>query len=122
MKRYNLKKGKLGEDVARKYLEDKGYIIIGQNYRNKYGEIDLIARDRNNLVFVEVKTRIGEQFGLPEDAINKDKIRRLIRNSQAYLTFNLDKDYKTLRIDAICIVIDQDKQVKRINHYQNITG
>jgi len=122
IKKFNLEKGNLGEEIARKYLENKGYIIIDRNYKKKYGEIDLIVEDRNDLVFVEVKTRIGEQFGLPEDALNKDKIQRLIKNSQAYLSYNPGKNYKSYRIDAICIVLNEDRQVNRINHYRNITG
>ncbi|MDP2910482.1 MAG: YraN family protein [bacterium] len=124
MKRYNLEIGRWGEGIAREYLEKKGYKILEQNYKNKYAEIDLIAREKNNdsLVFVEVKTRMGEQFGLPEDAINRDKMHRLIKNSQAYMAYGPYKNYKSCRIDAICIVLDENKQVIRIDHYQNITS
>lgn len=119
MKEHNLNIGRLGESIARDYLKKKGYIIIDQNYKNKYAEIDLITRDKDNLVFVEVKTRIGEQFGVPEDAINKDKTRRLVRNAQAYMAYNA-KNYKSYRIDAVCIVLDENKQPVRIDHYENI--
>ncbi len=138
MKKYNLEIGYLGESIAKEYLEKKGYIIIDQNYKNKYAEIDLIAcppadriQHKDNLVFVEVKTRTGEQFGIPEDAINRDKLRRLIRNAQVYM---MKKNYdlprglprgKTgmdFRIDAVCIVLDENKQVKRIEHYENISA
>jgi len=121
MKKHNLEIGYLGESIARKYLEDKGYIVIDQNYKNKYAEIDLIARDGNGLIFIEVKTRIGEQFGTPEQSINRDKMQRLIKNAQAYVII---KNYRNIsyRIDAVCIVLDRDKEIKRINHYQNITN
>jgi len=132
MKRYNLEIGRLGEGIAREYLEKKGYKILEQNYKNKYAEIDLIAhpdsarqareKNKDSLVFVEVKTRMGEQFGLPEDAINRDKMHRLIKNSQAYMAYGPYKNYKSCRIDAICIVLDENKQVIRIDHYQNITS
>ena len=118
MKLHNLDIGHLGEDIARRYLEDKGYSVIDQNYKNKYAEIDLITRHKDNLVFVEVKTRIGEQFGIPEDAINRDKLRRLIRNAQVYMMRkNYDMDF---RIDAVCIVLNENKQPIRIDHYENI--
>ena len=118
-KKHNIDIGCLGEDIARRYLENKGYIIVDQNYKNKYAEIDLIVRHKDNLVFVEVKTRIGEQFGIPEDAINRDKLRRLIRNAQVYMMRkNYDMDF---RIDAVCIVLNEDKQPIRIDHYENIS-
>ena len=123
MRRYNLEKGNLGEDIAKEHLEDRGYKILEQNYRNKYGEIDLVARDNDSLVFVEVKTRIGEQFGIPEDAINFKKKAKLIRNAQAYMSWNKKaRNYKSYRIDAICIVLNENKQVIRIGHYQNISN
>ena len=119
-KKHNIDIGHLGENIAKEYLEKKGYSIIDQNYKNKYAEIDLIAQYKDNLVFVEVKTRIGEQFGVPENAINRDKTRRLIRNVQAYMAYNA-KNYKSCRIDAMCIVLDKDKHIIRIDHYENIT-
>ena len=115
----NLKLGALGESIAKKFLEDKGYKIIEQNCRNRYGEIDLVAKNKGDLVFVEVKTRIGERFGTPEDALNKNKIHRLVQNAQAYIVkrkYNMVK----YRIDAICIVVDKNQQLKRLNHYENI--
>jgi len=120
MKEHNLNIGHLGEDIAKEFLEKKGYSVIDQNYKNKYAEIDLITQHKDNLVFVEVKTRIGEQFGVPEDAINRDKIRRLIRNAQAYMAYNA-KNYKSYRIDAMCIVLDENKKPIRIDHYENIS-
>ena len=65
----NLKTGCLGEAIAKKYLQNKGYYIVEENHRTKYAEIDLIARDKGILVFVEVRTRRDERFGSPEDCI-----------------------------------------------------
>ncbi len=115
---WNRNLGQLGENIARRYLENKGYKIVEQNCRNKWGEIDLICKEKDVLVFVEVKTRIGEQFGTPEDALNKNKIQRLIRNAQAYMA---RKKYMVeYRIDAVCIVLNEEKKLKRVNHYENI--
>ncbi|MBU2545452.1 YraN family protein [Patescibacteria group bacterium] len=124
MKKYNLETGKLGESMARDYLENKGYFILEQNYENKYAEIDIVAKEKDTVVFVEVKTRIGEQFGTPEDGLNKEKMNRLLRNAHAYVAMNVGAipcgcPY---RIDAICIVLDRARQIQRINHYQNITS
>ena len=121
MKKYNLEIGQLGENIAKEYLEKKGYKILEQNYKNKYAEIDLIAKYKDILVFVEVKTRIGEQFGLPEQALNRNKIHRLIRNSQAYM-FKKKYNNMNYKIDAVCIVLDENRQLVRINHYKNITN
>lgn len=122
MKRYNLEIGRLGEEIAREYLENRGYKVLEHNCRNKYGEIDLVSQDNDALVFIEVKTRIGERLGAPEDAINRNKIHRLIRNAQAYMAYRSNKLDESYRIDAVCIVLDENRQVKRIEHYQNITS
>lgn len=118
VKKHNLEIGYLGESIAKKYLQKKGYFIVEQNYKNKYAEIDLIARNKDTLVFVEVKTRIGEQFGTPENAINRNKMGRLIRNARAYIA--RARKPCLYRIDAICIVLDENKQARRIDHYENI--
>lgn len=127
----NLKLGQLGEEIAKDYLQKKGFEILEHNYKNKYGEIDLVCKDRNSIVFVEVKTRIGELFGGPEGSLNKKKVRRLIRNAQAYMIRCVGaglsrpqraREPRPSRIDAVCVVLDQDKKIKRIDHYQNITG
>ena len=110
--------GKLGEKVAREYLEKKGYNIIEQNYKTKYAEIDLIAKKKDILVFVEVRTKTGEEFGTPEDTINRDKKRKLRMNGRAYI--NRTKWKGPYRIDAICIVFNPDQTVSRLTHYENI--
>jgi len=110
--------GRIGESIAADYLENKGYKILERNFQNRWGEIDLVCLKENRIIFVEVKTRIGEQFGMPEDAINKNKVQKLINNVAAYMRFKNNNKY---RIDAICIVLDEQHKLKRINHYENIT-
>ena len=110
--------GKLGENIAREYLRDKGYNIIEQNYRTKYAEIDLITKKKNVLVFVEVRTKTGDEFGTPEDTINRDKKRKLRMNAMAYV--NRKKWKGPYRIDAICIVLEPNETMSRLTHYQNI--
>ena len=121
MKLHNKTVGKIGEDMARDFLKGKGYDIIKQNCQNRWGEIDLVCERDNSTVFVEVKTRIGEQFGLPEDAINKNKINRMIKNAKAYMAYKTNNIYG-YRIDAVCIVFDENNNLIRINHYENITS
>lgn len=115
MKMFNLKIGKKGEEIARKYLENKSYQVLEQNYQTKYSEIDLVCQKNEELVFVEVRTKTNERFGSPEETINKDKINRLIRAANAYTARR--KWSGPYRIDAICIVLDQNSIIKRIEHY-----
>ncbi|MEK7658787.1 MAG: YraN family protein [Patescibacteria group bacterium] len=116
--------GKIGEDLARKYLEKQGYKIIEQNYKTKYAEIDLVAKksdrflEKNKLVFIEVRTKIGENFGSPEDTLNQRKLRKVMQNALAYSAFK--KWGGPVRIDAICIVLKQDFSVSRLTHHENI--
>ena len=119
MRTKNLEIGRLGEVIAKRYLQNKGYRIVKQNYRTKYAEIDLIARSKDILVFIEVRTRKDEQLGTPEESINRYKIRKLIRNAQAYMA-RMSYAGKC-RIDAICIVLDGAGRAGRTSHYENIT-
>ena len=74
MKTDNKKTGNKGEDLATEYLEKKGYKIIERNFRTRFGELDIVCWDAQILVFVEVKTKIGHDFGEPEEMFNKNKM------------------------------------------------
>ncbi len=111
MKEFNLQTGKIGEAIAKKFLKNKGYEIIEQNYRTKYVEIDLLAKKNQETILVEVRTKIGENFGSPEESLTKKKLQKLWFNAQIV---------KATRIDAVCIVLKQDYSVERIEHYENI--
>lgn len=110
--------GKRGEELAKTYLEKQGYKIVEQNWRTRYGEIDLVAKKGDLLVIVEVRTRVGEQFGMPEETLNFQKRKRIFWNATAYLAKS--KGFKRCRIDAVCVVLDQNHELKRIAHYENI--
>jgi len=110
--------GKLGEEIAKEYLQKHDYKILEQNYRTRYSEMDLVAYKDKWLIFVEVRTKIGEQFGSPEETLNKEKIQRLYRAAAAYATINRHKG--SYRIDAVCIVLKQNQTVERLEHYKNI--
>ncbi len=118
MKAENLYIGQLGEEIAKEYLQKKGYKIIEHNYRTKYAEIDLITRKDSEFVFIEVRTKTNENFGTPEESLNRNKINRLIRNANAFAS---KENFQKYRIDAICIVLDENNKPKRLNHYENIT-
>lgn len=113
--------GKLGEDIASKYLVKLGWKIISQNFQKRYTEIDIIAKDKNTLVFVEVKTRKGDSFGPIEESITPWKIRILKKSVDYYL--HLQPSYpETMRVDFVGIELLQNDQVGKISHYKNITG
>ena len=110
--------GKFGEDVASKYLEKKGYKIKERNYRTFLGEIDIIGEYKGNIIFVEVKTRRSDKFGYPEEAINFNKQRKIIKNALCYLAkYHLWK--KNCCFDVILISISNHKDIKRIKHIRN---
>ena len=110
--------GKQGEEIAKRYLEHKGYRILEQNYRTKRAEIDIIARERETLVFVEVRTKHHEQFGSPEETLNYKKRMQVLRNASSYIA---KVRYRgPCRIDAVCVVLNQQQKAERISHYENI--
>ena len=110
--------GKIGEDIASKYLEAKGYKIKKRNYRTFLGEIDIICEYKGNLIFVEVKTRRSDKFGYPEEAINLAKQRKIIKNALCYLSkYHLWE--KNCCFDVVLISISNHKDIKRIKHIRN---
>ena len=118
----NYKKGKEGEEIARDFLIKKGFKLIESNYSNKLGEIDIIMSDKDWLVFVEVKLKVGDKYGSPEEMINKNKLAQVRRVAESFLVLEKGtaKNFDKYRIDAVCIVLNEDKTVNRINYYDNL--
>ena len=98
----NLTQGKSGEILAQKYLKKKGFKIIETNYKNKIGEIDIICYDKksNENIFVEVKTRSSLQMGLPCEAVDFRKQKKIKDTASLYLILNKKYDDK-IRFDVI---------------------
>jgi len=111
--------GKFGEKLACDYLEEKGYAIIEKNFYTRGGEIDIIAKDGNILVFVEVKTRTSLVFGPPEEAIDFSKQRKLAKTIEFYLLKNNFYN-QSYRVDSIAIEIDKERKKAKIRHEKNI--
>ena len=107
--------GKQGEEIAVQYLIDKGYEILERNWRNRHKEIDIIAKDGDELVIVEVKTRQTDEYGNPDVAVTLQKQRLLISAANAYL-FRNNLDVET-RFDIISIVFKEGKPV--IEHIED---
>jgi len=117
--------GPEGEKVAVDYLKSKGYKIIEQNYTNnsgrQLGEIDIIAKEKDILVFVEVKTRNFKNYSqtLPEENITSSKLRKLSKIANQYLYQNkiLDNPY---RFDAISVWLNYENRKAKIKHIESI--
>ncbi len=118
----NYKKGREGEEIAREFLKEKGFRLIESNYSNVLGEIDIIMSDKDWLVFVEVKLKIGDKYGSPEEMINKNKLAKVRRVAESFLVLEKEtaKNFEKYRIDAVCIVLNGDKTVESIKHYENL--
>lgn len=112
---YNISRGKEGEYIAGKYLASKGYVILETNYRNKIGEIDLIAFDKDILVFIEVKTRTSTKYGYAFEAVDYRKQKKIINTSLVYIKY---KKYINTQIRYDIIEIYMTKNPK-INHLEN---
>lgn len=127
-RRFHLKSdtGRKGEDIATRYLKGKGWKILERNYRNlsgkSLGEIDIIARDADEIVFVEVKARtVAESVEdiLPESAITPEKLRRLSRIGESYMIERGKRD-RPYRFDAIAIQLFEDGREPDVRHIRSI--
>lgn len=106
--------GAAGERRAEKYLTTLGYGFVAANYRTRFGEIDLIMRDGEVLVFVEVKTRRGSRQGYPEEAVTWFKLRHTVKAAEAYCITH--KHTGNWRIDVVAV------ERNGIRHIRNVTS
>jgi putative endonuclease len=104
--------GDKGEIFAIELLKRNGYRVIAKNYREKFGEIDLIALDSSSgteseptLVFIEVKTRTSDRFGCPEESVSKWKLRRIKKAGQSFIKQNPHLPVKQ-RIDVVALIVE----------------
>jgi putative endonuclease len=97
--------GRRGEDLAHRYLKSAGFTILARNYRPGGGdsEVDIVARDRDIVVFVEVKSRSSEEFGAPDRAIDAEKQKHIARAARAYAT-RAGLEWSQVRFDTVSIV------------------
>lgn len=110
--------GKIGENIACRYLEKNNYKIICKNYRTKIGEIDIIAQDiTKEIVFIEVKTRQNLNYGYPIEAINKQKLMHIYRTAALYILLN-NLERNNIRFDAVEVYIANNKA--KVRHIKNI--
>ena len=108
--------GSIYEDAAVKYLETKGFLILQRNYRNKIGEIDIIAKKNNKISFVEVKFRENTAFGDAAEAANARKLQKIYRIAQWYLLEHPEFQNEEFQFDVLAITGNQ------IRYYENCYG
>lgn len=119
-KSFNKQIGKFGEEIAEKYLKKQRYKILEKNYHySKYAEIDIIAKEKDTIVFVEVKTRSDLSFGHPFEAINKAKLQHIFQAGLFYLQ-NTNEKYKNYRIDVVAIIGKPEEKSPKIEHLKNV--
>lgn len=108
--------GKRGEQEAKKYLEKLTYSMVTRNFKCPYGEIDIIAMDKNELVFVEVKTRCSKKYGEAREAVDKIKSKHIKKAANFYIYKN-SLEGKFVRFDVIEVYLKNDKFIVR--HIKN---
>ena len=118
----NISKGKTGEKYVTKYLKKNGYKIIATNMRNKYSEIDIIAENKEYIVFVEVKTRSSNGAIRPSDAVNFKKQQKILKAAKHYLVYTY-KTSKQPRFDVAEVYLSSEKRKPdSINYIDNAFG
>jgi putative endonuclease len=109
--------GAWGEAIAARYLTEHGFTIRERNWRAGHGELDIVAERAEAIVFVEVRTRRSDGYGVPEETLGTRKQAKLIETAQAYLLAH-DLDNAQWQIDVIAIDMDQHNVVTRLDHIE----
>jgi len=110
--------GKLGEKLAQKFLKKRGYHIRETNFRCREGEIDIIAQQKDYLVFIEVRTKSNLDFGSPEESITQNKKEKLIATALTYISTH-QKLPPLWRIDVVALEVNDKGKAKRIELIEN---
>lgn len=107
--------GKRGEDLAHRYLRSSGYMVVARNYRPAGGEVeaDIVARQGETLVFVEVKSRTSGDFGTPDRAVGADKQKNITRAARAYTT-RAGLDWSQVRFDVISVIFTDPPSITHL--------
>lgn len=109
--------GRRGEDLAVEHLRARGYRILDRNVRTRFGELDIVAKDGECIVFVEVRT-VRSGGILPEESITLQKERRVAALAQRYLQEHAQEDVDW-RVDVVAIEMGKDGRVARIEHHES---
>lgn len=115
--------GKLGEDIAHNFLMKEGYIILERNFQCRTGEIDIVARDKKYVVFIEVKARSSFIYGSPAEAVNIFKKNKIINTANYYIKRKMIYDFNIqFRFDVVEVYINRNGECKSINLIKDAFG
>ena len=111
--------GNKGEKLARYFLKKQGYRIVETNFRCSQGEIDIIAKKKDYLVFIEVRTKTGAEFGSPEESVTSAKKEKLVTSALSYIDThnNLPASW---RIDFVAVELNEKGKANRIELFENV--
>ncbi len=112
--------GRWGEETAVRYLQTRGYIILARNLHTAHGELDIVARKEETIVFVEVKMRSSNAYGFPEEAVSPRKQAHLLSAAEAYFQQHPDSP-ETWQFDIIAIT-HRPGTAPEIEHFENVIG
>ena len=118
----NRRLGEWGERQARLHLEDKGYSLLANNFRCRAGEIDIVARQGDQVVFVEVKARRGDAYGRAEESISPARANRLADVAEEFMQTRMAGEFDSgtaWRIDLVCLNMDRQGRLLSVNHIEN---
>ena len=118
IKTENKNKGDLGENIVEKYLEKNGYKIISKNFKCNYGEIDVVFKDKDEIVFGEIKSRNGIKYGYPAESVTNFKRKHIFNTSKYFLYINKLFD-SNIRFDVIEVYFQHHKS-PIINHIKSV--
>lgn len=110
--------GQIGEDQAARFLRKHGYKVLTRNYHSRFGEIDIIAKKDQSIIFVEVKTRSSNQFGTPREAVNYFKLQKMIKTAHIFMKV-YGMDGKPFQFDVIEVIGKEEPF--DIEHIKNVT-
>jgi len=116
------KRGKWGEEVACEYLKTKGYTIVATGFRSRFGEIDIIAKSKECLVFTEVKTRKNSGFAYAREYVGRDKQRKLISTANYWLMKRPTKLQPRFDVIEVYAKHGEQTEIPEINHIENAFG
>ncbi len=119
MKKFNRQIGGSGEEVAARYLAARGYKVLARNYSTKWGELDLVVKMNDRIVFVEVKSKQGNRYGSPWEMVNRNKLERVRRMGWLFLVKN-GLINSPCRIDVVGVVFGEDARAA-VSHWENVT-
>lgn len=116
--------GQIGENLASRYLESRGYEIVDRNYRKPWGEIDIIAFKDDVCVFVEVKANSKQFKGDfdPELRVDERKLSKIIKTAELYMADDLNKSNYEWRVDIVSVTLLESENKVKIRHFKNVTS